>query len=203
MRNIIFILILFSVSVATNEKWDFKEDVQYLENHDPSMVWLSDGRKLEVVYGSISWEEVASWSKGKKLVLGYRIGVGITLHDPQTNKGIPVVTGMDKHPIDSLLDQCLKKDTSTKGMIDCYSSAHNNWDAELNAHYKKLMSTLNPKQKTLLKKSQRAWIKFKEAQFESIKAIYDRDGTMWGIVKSIQAMDITKEQALRLNRFTQ
>lgn len=202
MQRAIFLLILFSTSVFAQGKWDYREDVKYSENHDPSMVWLADGRKLEVIYGSIPWEEVQTWSKGRMLILGYRIGVGTVLYDVETKKELPVVSGMDKHPLDLLLERCLEENWTTRGMIECYGNANNSWDLELNAHYKRLMATLNSEQKASLRKSQIAWIKFKDAQLESIGAIYDRDGTMWGIVRSQQAMSVTRDQALRLNSFS-
>ena len=32
--------------------------VEFKENHDPSMIWLTDGQKIKVKYGAISFEEV-------------------------------------------------------------------------------------------------------------------------------------------------
>lgn len=202
MHKLLFLLTLLSGTALAQSSWDYRESVEYLANGDPSRVWLADGRKIEVIYEAIPWEEVDSWPEGKPLILGYRTGVGTLLHDPKTGKEIPVVSGLAQHPLDLILDQCLDENWTTLGMIECYGVAQTRWDAELNAHYQRLMNTLNPGQQALLKQSQRAWIAFRDAQLASIHAVYDRDGTIWRIVQAQQAMKVTREQALRLNSFS-
>ncbi|MBN7769295.1 DUF1311 domain-containing protein [Marinobacter daepoensis] len=202
MHKLLFFLILVSGTTLAQPTWDYQENVEYLANGDPSRIWLADGRKVEVIYEPIPWEEVDSWAEGKPLILGYRTGVGTLLHDPKTGKEIPVLSGLAQHPLDRILDQCLEENWTTLGMIECYGATHARWDAELNAHYKRLMNTLSPRQQALLRQSQKAWIAFKDAQLVSIHAIYDRDGTIWRVVQAQQAMKVTKEQAQRLNSFS-
>lgn len=190
---------LISMFTYAEVNWDYKQDVIYQENHDPSMVWLIDGRKIEVIYDQIPWEEVDRWKKGKQIVIAYKIGEGNYLVDPITGKRIPILSGIGIHPIEQIQAQCLEKNLSTKGSVDCYDAANKMWDKEMNVSYNKLMSQLDKAGKESLKQSQRSWIKFRDAQADSILKIYNRDGTMWNIVEAQKVMEITREQALRLN----
>lgn len=198
--NVLVTLFVLFLSVCVHaEQWDYQERVQYQENHDPSVIWLQDGRKLSVNYDAISWEEVDAWPANKTITLGYRVGLGTVLFDPVSKKQIHVIAGLDKHPLDTLTEQCLEKAYSTLDMAQCYQSARINWDKELNAHYARLMSMLNKEDKGLLEDSQRAWVLFRDAQVKSIRAVYDRDGSVWGLVIAEKEIELTKEQALRLN----
>ena len=90
-----------------------------------------------------------------------------------------------KHPIDTDTEACLDKDSSTAGMITCLDEAIKSWDAELNRVYKALQSELNANAQKELKEAQRQWIKYRDAEFEAIGALYRSiyetmgGGTMW------------------------
>jgi hypothetical protein len=56
------------------DAWLYQEAFIYSENHDPSLVYLEDGRQLEVQYRpEIEWEDAEKWPKGKKLFIGYNL----------------------------------------------------------------------------------------------------------------------------------
>lgn len=79
------------------------------------------------------------------------------------------------------LSNCyIDRDYTTAGMTECEFKAYEEYDKVLNAVYQKLMVILNEPAKEKLIKSQRRWIKFRDAEFEMIKQIYSTlQGTMW------------------------
>ena len=108
------------------------------------------------------------------------------------------------HPIDSLLESCLKSDSSssTAGMLKCINSATALWDEELNKNYKSLMSVLMPEEKEKLKTSQLKWIEFRDKEFEFSGAAYTRlEGTMWLVVRANRRLNIVKHRAFELRDY--
>ncbi len=189
-------------SALAAEKWDYQQEVSYQEYHDPLMVWLSDGRKLAVSLGTIKFEEIDAWKRGRKLSLVYQSGAGVALLDIQSGKKLPVLSGWQKHPIEHLQNLCIDKNPSTLGMVDCTQLASKRWDAELNFAYGKLQKQLSADGKESLKLAQRQWLKFRDEQTKAIQAIYrERDGTIWQTVAAQSLLELNKEQALRLMSF--
>lgn len=87
-------------------------------------------------------------------------------------------SGQKAHPIDSKLDICEENSRSTEDTVNCAKSAEKSWDGELNKAYRSLQTEqgLSPAQKNALLESQRQWMKFRDAEFESIDQIYNNQG---------------------------
>jgi uncharacterized protein YecT (DUF1311 family) len=62
--------------------------------------------------------------------------------------------------------QC-KDAVSTKDMQDCMDNDWKKSDAELNRVYQETLKKLKPEQAALLKKAQRAWLTYRDAQCEA------------------------------------
>ncbi len=62
--------------------------------------------------------------------------------------------------------QC-KDAVSTKDMQDCMDKEWKKSDAELNRVYQAALKKLKPEQAALLKKAQRAWLTYRDAQCEA------------------------------------
>jgi len=108
----------------------------------------------------------------------------------------------EKHPIDKQRKTCLDKTSSTSGMMSCVDTSYKSWDAELNWQYKSLMKQLNKSGKKNLRKAQRDWIKYRDAEMKTIDAVYGLlEGTMWYPVALSDKMEITKQRALRLKGY--
>jgi uncharacterized protein YecT (DUF1311 family) len=102
-----------------------------------------------------------------------------------------------KHPIDIWADACLKKDYTTVGMMNCGEKTEQKWDAELNRVYKALKKQLNSKK--VLTTAQKAWLKYRDKEFQSIDAVYGSlQGTMWAPVIGFARADVVKNRVLRL-----
>jgi uncharacterized protein YecT (DUF1311 family) len=108
----------------------------------------------------------------------------------------------DKHPIDKALAACLEKNMSTGGMIQCYATATTSWDRQMNTDYKKLMGKLDTKGKTALKTAQLQWIKFRDAEMDTISGVYSKtDGTMYRPMAAEDVMTITRARAQQISGY--
>ena len=116
---------------------------------------------------------------------------------------IPVLPlfAQDRYPIDKLEEECINKNLTTAGMVNCTYEAQKQWDAELNKYYKLLMGLLHKNGQDKLRESQRAWIKFRDAEFESIENMYPQDATININIRAADKMSIVKERALQLKGY--
>lgn len=108
------------------------------------------------------------------------------------------------HPIDKWHQECLEQEDNqnTIGMTECDNLALEKWDKELNKVYNSLIKKLTPKGKETLKNSQKAWLKFRDAEYNAIAEMYGNlDGTMWMNVRSSFTMDIIRDRVLQLQSY--
>ncbi len=52
------------------------------------------------------------------------------------------------------------------------------WDKRLNQVYRKLMIKLSPKQRKLLRESQRKWLQYRDREFKFIESFYTGSGSI-------------------------
>lgn len=108
-------------------------------------------------------------------------------------------------PIDAALSKCLDSDDgqSTAGMVECFDSAYAAWDKELNATYATLSASLDPKSRGLLKRSQRQWIAFRDAERQFWRAPWTTDrGTLIQITLGQTNVDLVKDRVLALRGYS-
>jgi len=116
----------------------------------------------------------------------------------------PFAGADDNHPIDDRLEQCLAQEThySTAGMLDCIDAATRHWDAELNGAYRQLMQQLQPLQQEALQGAQRAWLQYRDLEYETADAIYGGlEGTLYLPMHAMRVLRITKTRALELSDY--
>ena len=107
-----------------------------------------------------------------------------------------------EHPIDKALGDCIDKDGSTAGMVQCISNAEEKWDKELNRAYGELMKRLTPQGKSALKEAQLQWIKFRDSEFKLQDSIYSKlEGTMYIPMSADSRMQVVKNRALELRSY--
>ena len=105
-------------------------------------------------------------------------------------------------PIDRKLEDCIDRDPSTAGMVECTEAAFAAWDKELNAAYQALAKLLGPEQKGALKTAQRQWLAWRDAEFAMLDAIYaTREGTMYLPMAAGDRMEIVKARAVELRSY--
>ncbi|WP_311944166.1 lysozyme inhibitor LprI family protein [Halomonas piscis] len=107
------------------------------------------------------------------------------------------------HPIDVQFE--LDMDASggvTLKMRNAQGRAYERWDTELNMEYRELMRTLKPEEQAALKKAQRAWLAFREAEAdfwwtESLSG----GGTLQPVIVSDQSLSLLKARVCQLRRY--
>ena len=95
---------------------------------------------------------------------------------------------------DSLLSaeyaQCMEKsDDVTVAMQDCLTAEDERIEALLNTTYKKVMQAMDEKQKTLLRDSQRAWLKYREGSCDTMMSVLG--GTSAGLITTGWRLEMT------------
>jgi uncharacterized protein YecT (DUF1311 family) len=152
-------------------------------------------RKLQVQFSAIPWEAVNKWPAGKALELVYDGEFGLRLFDPESKKDLPVLGGLEKHPIDLELAACLEKNDSTMGMVECYGEAESRWEQELNRAYRALLAPLDEQPKRRVQEAQRAWLGFRDGELSAISSVYSaREATIWRIVAARQSMEVVRSK---------
>lgn len=107
----------------------------------------------------------------------------------------------EPHAIDQWFDKAMENKFSTLEMREVQAQHYQKWDAELNRVYKKLMTSLKPKEKELLKKAQKAWLDFFETEKTLLsQSIYQGGGTLAPLVLSSAATQMIKARACQLSQ---
>ncbi len=109
----------------------------------------------------------------------------------------------EKHPIDKFLEDCLDKNLTNAGMANCTYEARVLWDKEMNKYYDLLMKIFNKDEQMKLREAQRAWLKFRDAEFANIKEIYEGQGTMFIVIQAADRLEIVKQRAEALRVYYQ
>ena len=92
------------------------------------------------------------------------------------------------------VDECMQKDSSTAGMIQCIDAEFAIQDKLLNQNYKKAISVLNDENKKKLKDIQRKWVAYKEAKCPFVPPM----GTLYAVTAADCYLQMTKERASAL-----
>ncbi|UZX56250.1 DUF1311 domain-containing protein [Yersinia ruckeri] len=101
--------------------------------------------------------------------------------------------------IDDNLIKCKASAVSTMESVDCYASATDSWEAELNEQYKLLLQSQPKEIQVNLRNAQRAWVKYKESYISAMIDFYSQErGSIWGIVMSESKMNVTRDKAIDL-----
>ncbi|MFJ5420281.1 lysozyme inhibitor LprI family protein [Pectobacterium parvum] len=101
--------------------------------------------------------------------------------------------------LDDQLSACTNKAENTLVTNECFNAGLKAWDAELNKQYKLLLADQSDEFKNSLKKSQVAWIKYRDSYIEAMQAFYrQQDGTIWGTIMSDAKLRVTRDKAIEL-----
>ena len=104
-----------------------------------------------------------------------------------------------QHPIDQQLQQCLNRESSTAGMSQCYSTATQAWDKEMNAQYTGLMKTLTGEPKDKLRQAQRAWLTYRDSWRDASVSYFSRtQGSVAALNIGAGQVSLVRNQALML-----
>lgn len=108
------------------------------------------------------------------------------------------------HQIDRWYENAMKETGGiTVNIRNVQSKAYARWDKELNRVYSDIMAKLNKQDKIKLRASQRAWIKFRDAEVKWLwsGAMYGQGGTMAPIIVSDIGRGYVKQRVCELMRY--
>ena len=102
--------------------------------------------------------------------------------------------------IESELKKCLEKDYSTAAQRECTNTAEKAWDKELNKYYNLTLKKLPKVQQSKFISAQKAWLKFRDAEFALIDDYYYyvKEGTMYQVIGANEKSNIVKDRAKQL-----
>ena len=133
---------------------------------------------------------------------GQTVGVG----RPATFSGFQGLPLHPALPLDTVVshyspayDGCMRKAVSTLDILECATRETDRWDGRLNRAYQSRMNSLNDRQRGALKRAEKTWLAFRQADCE---AYQDEE---WGTISRIDASQCylrrTVERALELESF--
>jgi len=96
------------------------------------------------------------------------------------------------------LDRCLDGASTTLAMNQCYATANQAWDQEMNRQYTTLMKTLSGEPKSRLRAAQRAWLSYRDSWLEVSRSQLATQGTLGSVALSAQGLSLVRNQALML-----
>lgn len=199
--RILFLLCLLPCVATAAPALEGATEVRFQQTSDPNLVRLADGTVLTVIYAEGDWEKTSEWTEGKALTLGFDRERGTLLVDPEGTFAVPVVDDLgERHPIDVANEACQRENDTTLGMGSCLGEAMERWDRQLNINYQRLLGLLDADKQAPVKAAQRAWIAWRDAQFEAITTVHQREGSVWGLVSTGRRIDVVREQAIRLGQ---
>jgi uncharacterized protein YecT (DUF1311 family) len=104
------------------------------------------------------------------------------------------------HPIDAKLEECLKTNKGAMLLAKCHSKAAEAWEKEVGKAYEERLKGASDDDKSVIKDSQDAWTKYREAERKMITGFYSkRRGTDDVSVRTIRLYEIDRKRALALD----
>jgi len=196
-----------SLAEARSAEWLYTEQVVYQENHDPSDIYLTDGRDLRVTYGAITWMAVQQWKAGRKLTFAYSEAEGCMLVDAETNDALPVIAvWAGRHPLDVLLAQDLALTRSTLDIVEAYDASVAHWEREIVRLYDFYLSSdkIPAGTRQDIQAERAAWEDYRDRHAKAAKGLYALpQGTMWNIKGSEHYHELVRSQAIRLQEMVE
>jgi uncharacterized protein YecT (DUF1311 family) len=107
-------------------------------------------------------------------------------------------------PTEAALTRCLARDdhVSTAGQAGCEEAARDAYDRRLNAAYGALTRLLPPPAVEALRRSQRSWLLFRDAEAKAREALYaTRQGTMYVPMEADDEAMIVRDRARQLESY--
>jgi uncharacterized protein YecT (DUF1311 family) len=186
--------------------WDLEQEAIFKSTHNStSLVIQVDGEVFDFYtnynFGELSIQEILNWKSGRKGSFVFDSKEGAFFLDSETGKAIFLFRNFKSHPIDTVSNMCVNRNSSTVGIVDCGYKTLKLWDSYLNTVSQKLSSRLPERQQKLLEISQKAWIDFREKKIKYLQNYYNRSGTIWQIILIENLIEITKKRTFELESF--
>lgn len=209
MKALILIttLIVSSIASADEYQFHFVTEGKVKALHDVSVVELQFSVPFKPIYEDeaisgltgnytgIEYEQISQWSEGtgEPVNISYDIRNGGKVRNLFDGAEFFVIGDSLEQLIEISRQQCFNDELPASF---CNQATMEAWDAELNRAYLRRGGSKN----TLLRNSQRAWLKFFEAEKESLREHYSsKEGRFWQFAYQAQITLLIKERTLQLD----
>ena len=205
MNKIIFSLLILLLELNADIDSHFIKNVTLVNVSSPCdpgcnvEFKINDVTKVSTVTTGISSDDLHELDKmkDKSMSFNYSDEEGAYLIHNQSGSKIKLVVS-ESSIIDLVTEECFSKVSSTLGLVGCSKQEYDVWDNELNRIYSQLGGSKN---KTL-RKAQKAWLEYRDAQFTWIDSSFgNKQGSKWGYITIRRKTDIVKNQVLLLSSF--
>jgi len=111
-------------------------------------------------------------------------------------------TQIVEDPIDKAYESCKTEHNTPAGMANCAFDAYKRWDSDLNKYYNKVIKSLK-KQGDIssFKKSQEAWVAFRDAEFGAYNNMFNKPGDRWAVIRAESRIAIVRARVLQLREY--
>ena len=108
-----------------------------------------------------------------------------------------------ENDIDKEYNKCIARDTSTGNIGNCAFTAYGKWNKEMDDAYKKLLDMMkkNDSAKIALRKSQEAWVAYRDAEFSSYDRMFNYSGCKWCLIRHDDRIGLVRARALLLQNY--
>lgn len=101
--------------------------------------------------------------------------------------------------IDKQLQACKLHANSTLDNTQCYSSAIQQWDSELNQQYQLLLKQQPKSVRQKIVAAQRSWLRYRDSYNEAIATFYQQQqGSIWPLVAAEAKLNVIRDKAIDL-----
>ncbi|MGD1845746.1 MAG: lysozyme inhibitor LprI family protein [Salibacteraceae bacterium] len=112
---------------------------------------------------------------------------------------------VDTFRIEKQLKLSIEADYSRNGMMLATYKALDGYDDLLNQYYQALINQLTPEDQSILKKAQRHWLAYRDAEIElnriTTEDQYTGGGSIHLLVKAHRNLEITKQRVIELQAY--
>ena len=131
------------------------------------------------------------------------LAIGLVVLAPLASAAEPFCNTNSVHPIDAQLEREMNASGGvTEHMRNAQGRAYKQWDRELNIVYKELMNHLSAEEQDSLRKAQKAWLVFRDAETEFLwSESISGGGTLQAIIVSDYSLELLKTRVCQLSNF--
>ncbi|GAB2713963.1 lysozyme inhibitor LprI family protein [Halomonas garicola] len=133
------------------------------------------------------------------------LALSLAAFAPLTLAAEPFCDSGHPHPIDVQFERDMDASGGvTLEMRNAQGRAYKGWDTELNMVYQELMESLASDEQAALKKAQRAWLTFREAETEFWwTESLSGGGTLQPVIVADQSISLLKARVCQLKQYKQ
>ena len=191
------VLIGFLVSAPlciAQESWQYQYGVTLDSLEGQTWVALSNEGSIALLYdhtGTLSYEKVNEWNRGKPLTIAYNTEHGEVLIDPESGEWASIARGLEKQSIQRMQDDCLEVSMTTLDIAQCFLESAHRWDLEIQRTLDRLTSQLTSEQAAKVKDAQAKWSEYYVAETVALKHIHV-DGSIRTIRKAAGYSELSR-----------